>query len=517
MNADPMAVATSIGRVSRGRAGLAPIDVRGAWLPLAVAAVILWFVGRVFVAPLDHDESQYVATAMLVHGALPYRDFVSLQPPLQSWFYAPLGMLPAGYIFPGMRLLTAALAIAALAILYAGQRAAAIDRRAAAATTLAMAACSSFQFSSSIVRNDMLPLVLLVAATFPAMRMADARGRDGVSPAFGCGVLLALAAATKLSYVPMIVAVGLCQIALARRIVDRRILGYGAGLAIGLVPLLVAARVAPGNFHWGVYTFARTAPYDWYATIGRAAELDTTVKLAMLARYMATSPVGVALALVAIGWWRCRAGPNRPALMLIAMCAAGLAGAAMPTPAHRQYLLPLLPPLFVLLGLMLARGRAGRGAWLALAITAALGLVPTATALARLPVAGSPLLTAQAQSAAMRWIISSTGTTGPVATLSPDRAVDSGLPLDPRFAAGPFVFRSGELLSPRHARRLNATTPDTLARDFGRHPPAAVLVGYERQVRHGDIQVDRPLEEWAVSHGYAAYALPDRVGRLYVR
>ncbi len=518
MSAELIPAATIAGRIpSRSRAA-AIVDARGVRAVLIVVAVALWFVARVFVAPVDHDEGQYVASAVLSLDGAVYRDFVSLQPPLQSWLYSPLALVAPGGIFLGMRLLTAAIAVAALAALFHGQRQLGIGRGIATATTLLMGACSAFQFSASIVRNDMLPLALLAGATMLAVRVVGGAApvRSGRA-AFGCGLLLALALATKLSYGPMIAVVGLCLCAMVRTIGMRRLAWFAAGTVIGLVPLAWAAAAHPKNFAWGVWTFARTAPYDWYARVGRAVELDPIAKLVTLAQYMLTSPVAPALAVVAMAWWRRAQRPDRVEVLLACMVAAGLLGAVLPTPTHKQYLLPMLPPLFMLLGLALARTRAGATARTALAIGAALGLSPTLTALGVAVRSGSPVVAVQDQAAVMHAVVAAAAITGPIATLSPDRAIDSGLPLDPRFAPGPFVFRSGNLLSSRVARRLRVTIPSTLKRDFVAAPPAAVLVGYERNQRHGDIQVDQALEATAIARGYRRVALPDGTGRLYLR
>ena len=65
MSAELIPAATIAGRIpSRSRAA-AIVDARGVRAVLIVVAVALWFVARVFVAPVDHDEGQYVASAVL--------------------------------------------------------------------------------------------------------------------------------------------------------------------------------------------------------------------------------------------------------------------------------------------------------------------------------------------------------------------------------------------------------------------------------------------------------------------
>ena len=67
------------------------------------------------VRPIDHDESQYVAAAVLTaHGLLPYRDYAYLQTPLQPFLFAPLAWMAGVAAWPALRLANALLGAVAL-------------------------------------------------------------------------------------------------------------------------------------------------------------------------------------------------------------------------------------------------------------------------------------------------------------------------------------------------------------------------------------------------------------------
>ena len=66
------------------------------WLLLALALAAL-----AMARPIDHDESQYVAAAVLsAHGLMPYRDFAYLQTPLQPLLFAPIASLGGIWAWP---------------------------------------------------------------------------------------------------------------------------------------------------------------------------------------------------------------------------------------------------------------------------------------------------------------------------------------------------------------------------------------------------------------------------------
>jgi hypothetical protein len=100
---------------------------------------------------------------------------------------------------------------------------------------------------------------------------------------------------------------------------------------------------------------------------------------------------------------------------------------------------------------------------------------------------------------------------GRIATLSPEFVAGTGANLDPRFAAGPFLFRTSDGLALDAERLGLAVTWQDVERSFGVNPPALVLAGGEkaphRPMRpHG---LDAPLIGWALSRHYRPVAVGD--------
>jgi hypothetical protein len=129
---------------------------------------------------------------------------------------------------------------------------------------------------------------------------------------------------------------------------------------------------------------------------------------------------------------------------------------------------------------------------------------------------GSPILES---AAAARWAgdaVRALGTDDEIVTLSPHQIIDSGLELDPRFAAGPFVYRTGWTMTQAQARKVNAMIPATLT-DLDSDPPDAILVGYEEGTRKLPLRPDEGLAAYAKQRAYRMIAMPDGIGQLYIR
>ena len=443
------------------------------------------------VRPVDHDESQYVAaTVLTAQGLLPYRDFLYLQTPLQPFLFAPLAWAAGAGAWPALRLANALLGAVTVVCTWRAARLVAPAPIAAAAALL-FAGTDILLFASGTARNDALPAACLTGALWCAVRAE--RGRSGRVGALVAGLLLAGAAAAKISYALPALAYGLWAIS---RPTHRPL-----WVALGALP--VAAFVvwsvgqAPAGFWFGAVAFPLDAPADWYAE--RPWKLSPLAKAVDTLKFLA---LGAALPALAIVLRRPRAD-----LLLWLMLAGLLAGLA-PTPTWRQYLLPALPPLFVALAVRWAETPPGRASRIVFAVFALAGLAPSAAALA----SGAPGMAALwRQGRALRAAMYRAGVAGPVATLSPQVLPATGRSVDPRFAAGPFYFRSRTLRPP-------AGPPLLARRDLPRAPlPAAVLVGGEDRWSSGDPRLDRALEQEAARRGYRLVPVAGAPFRLWVR
>jgi len=472
-------------------------DRRACWL---AAALALALTALAFARPIDHDESQYVAAAELARHGLVYRDFAYLQTPLQPLLFAPLAALFGRLAYPGLRLVNALLGAAAIALVHRGCRAAGADRRAASIAAGGFACCDIFLFSAAVARNDMLPATLFAAAVALMVRQARDTRR---ARAAAIGLLLSAATAAKLSYAVPAIAYG--GLALA----DRR---HRPGwLMLGALPpaLLVGWTwaSAPAAFAFDVLRFPAIAPEQFYAA-GRAWKLALWARGFDTLKFLALGPALLALVLVVRNRRR-----DALAVMLDVMILAGLIAALLPAPTWRQYLLVMLPPLFVRLSLVPVPRWGVRRAGIVFALA---GLAPSIVTLATAFATGFPLVAAIRDGAALDTAFDRAEVIGPVATLSPQFVPATGRPIDLRFAAGPFYYRSAGLLAPAEERAFGlisrATAPGALTAD----PPAVIVTGGEGDWTSGDSRLDGSLASIARAAGYRASAVPGTPFTLYV-
>lgn len=474
--------------------------------PLAIvllATAVLCAV-RALVNPIEHDIDQYLGGAMVGSGRTIYRDFLHLQTPLQVWIWAPLLDRDGPYGFLLMHLAPIACGIGIAALVQTTARRTGATPRAAMLATLLMVAAEPFLYSATTLRNDALP-GLLAAAAMGAGVAAVQRGDRLAAALTGLG--WGLAASVKISYLVVAGAGGSALILLAvrGRIGWSLVVTAGLGGLAGLAPTLVAMARAPEAFLWGVFTYASTAPFAWNEINGLAHRLTIANKLLMGLTFLALGPALPALLLVGLERWRRRAPPPPPELVLVdVLLIGGLVAALLPTPIQRGYFLPAMLPLFVRVAPMLG---SWRGIWGRVKL-AAFGLATLATAIKLAVLVG---LAAERGAAVVavdregRWIgqqVRAAGLQGAVATLSPRLLVSSGLPLDPRFATGVFVFRTGALLSARQAFAFHVCTPATMAAMFRQAPPAAIVVGYEGPRPSFPADPDKVLADYARRAGW---------------
>ena len=492
--------------------GPARVKLRGATFMLILMAVAaLWFGTTALATPFDHDESQYLAGAWFSSRLMIYRDFLYLQPPLHAWLFAPLAWAFPGNMVVAMRLATAFCAVGTLSLLYLAQRRMGISRSSALIATAAMAATAAFQFTASVTRNDMLPAML---ATLALLSMIVALQTSRRRFWFGAGLCFGLAIAAKLNFIPLAAAAGGFTLLACRR----HALWLALGGLTGVAPMIAAWVMAPNAFFYGVITFAATGPFAWYAANGAGDELGMSEKFGDLAKYLWRGPAlaGLAMALghAWLNHWRIWPPERQFALWMIG---GGLVGAALPTPSQLQYVMPLLPPLGLALGFVLDDARRWRAGLATLLCLAAMpGLLPASRHVAAMMRHGSPVFAASANA---RWagaqVRAMTGD-DEIASLSPQHLIDSGLNIDRRFAAGPFAYRTGWTLEPAEARRIHAMIPATLT-DLDRDPPEAILAGYEMGTRKLPLRPDDGLIGFAKRRTYRVLAMPDGVGKLYIR
>jgi 4-amino-4-deoxy-L-arabinose transferase-like glycosyltransferase len=392
--------------------------------------------------------------------------------------------------WPALRLANALLGAAALACTWRAARLVAPAPIAAAATLL-FAGTDILLFASGTARNDALPAACLAGALWCAV--GAEQGRGSRASAAAAGLLLAGAAAAKISYALPALAYGLWALA--------RPAHRPAWVALGALPIAAfvgwSAAQAPAAFWFGAVTFALDAPADWYAE--RPWKLSPLAKAVDALKFLA---LGAALPALAVVLRPARAG------LLLWLVLAGLLAGLAPTPTWRQYLLPALPPLFVALAARWADAPPGCATRIVFAVFAIAGLAPTSAALAS---DGPTMASLRAHGRAIRAAMDRAGVAGRVATLSPQWLPATGRSVDPRFAAGPFYFRSRTLRPPAGLPLL--ALPDLPSAPL----PAAVLIGGEDRWTSGDPRLDRALEQDVARRGYARRLIPGTPFRLWIR
>ena len=459
------------------------------WPALMIVAVAL-----AWLRPIDHDESQYVAAAVLsAAGLLPYRDYAYLQTPLQPLLFAPVAAIAGVWTWPALRIVNALLGVVAIAGVHRAALAAGARGGPALSAALLFAGTDILLFSIGTARNDALPVALFAVAMVGIVRIE--RGDTARILVIGVGLMLAAAAAAKVSYALPAIAYGVYL--LVRR---PRLVGW---LAIGTVPVVVLVgalwAIAPEGFVFGVLTFPARAPAEYYAA--RPWKLSLAAKGVDMLKFLALGAALPGLVIV-VRRWRTL---DRPVLvMLLAM---GLVAALMPEPTWRQYLLPALPPLFVLLALAWTKEPPGRRTRIALAIFVVAGLTPSIVALVT---ARTSMAYAASEGAALRHAMDAAHVSGPVATLSPQFLPATGRLPDPVFATGPFYFRSRALLPGEAEARLHL-----MAQDRPRLTAPAVLTGGEGTWSSGEDALDARLAATARDSGYRE--IPVGRWHLFVR
>jgi hypothetical protein len=516
---------------ARGKEVWRAIGRLPAWFDiLVIVASGLAFALLSLNAPFNADEDQYIAGAVLAASEVIYRDFMHLQTPLQPLLLAPVTRLFPGNVFTALRLTNALLATLAAVGIYGAQRAAGVRGRVALLATVLLALCPSYRICATHVRNDMLPAALSAFAMFAAV--SAARNYRGAIlllwPLAGLG--FGLATSAKIAHAFLLAGAGSYLLWRWFRAADRgaalqAVLAYSAGCLAGLLPTLVLAVLALDAFNFGVFKYALTCPFEWFRREGQADLLSLGGKVKKTFEILLQSPALPALLSAFV--LRCLrreaiVGPEMPLLDMLVV-AGGLAALA-PTPTWPYYFLTFLLPLFVWLGVEIDAGiDQRRSAVLAvIAVTAlfALGVLPDYGRLLLKTVRKPPeLWLVPRVEAEAEWIggqLQAMAAQGTIATLSPFIVVDSGYPLDRRFATGFFVYHYCQLHNAQDDLRFHTLGPATLARSLDAESPAAIVVGYQSRPWPSGIIFDTDLRNYALSRGYRLLRSPVGAAELYV-
>lgn len=442
----------------------------------------------------NKDESQYVAAIALIRHGWPYLDYAYLQTPLQPLLFSPLAVLPAGWVYAGTRSANALCAFGTLLVLFGAMRSRCSGR--SILVSLAALLCTQpFLLAASLARNDALPMLLMALAAAALLASIDGRSVRGFALS---GLFLGLATSAKISAALPAAGAVLFLLIRLRSLGPRRLLAFFAGSLVGLLPCFVFAALAPAEFRFDVFTYSLEAPIQWWTSVGGAVDLQPIHRIARLVGLSAQGSILVALAAAAFDRKK-----SESRLLLDLMIVGGLVGSYMPEPAYPQYLVPLLPPLFARFPLALDVARRWWRACVSalVAIGSIAGLAFSASHISR--------RNALSEAAQVGPAVESLARGGRIATLSPEFVAGTGTDIDPRFAAGPFLFRTAGSLSERAQRYGRAVAWQDVQRSFEKDRPAVILAGGEKRLRrrHG---LDMPLIGWALSRHYRPVVIAGR-------
>jgi hypothetical protein len=488
--------------------------------------------------PLSHDENQFIAAGWLLgeQGLLPYRDYPFHHLPNSVFVYALLGKLSPALLL-NTRLLSAALGFGTAVLLYG------LGRRtlrglgfwtawaAATAGVIALVLSPLFQYTSGRAWNHALPTFLTMAALCIWLRAR----RQGKPAAWQvCGALLGLAAGARASFLIVLVPFALLALWAERgpepEVLRRRLLPFLAGAAIGLLPTLLLAGLAPRRFAYGnvIYPLQNT---QYRRMLAHDDAMDLPAKLGFLGEQVLLDPPHLLLAAAGVWLGRrvlARRGAGEPkavgaearesvgagdrqvagAIWLPLGTAAALGiGALVPTPSWYQYFYAALP--FVIataLGLLMIAAPRPRtvlvGAVLFIAATAALRL----QILRRSTVLAHPEDWVPIQIHRLGVAIADEVGQGPVLSLSPLLPLEGGLSIYPAFATGSLTWRVSPFMQADPRRTYGVIAPADLPAYLAPDPPAAVLIGFELENEGFSLDdpggLELPLEDYARTHGY---------------
>mgnify|MGYP001413953980 CR=1 FL=1 len=213
----------------------------------ALYAFSLWF------GNLNQDEGWYLYAARSVsEGAVPYRDFFFTQGPVMPWVYGLLAPLWGPFGVLGGRVATAALGVLGCVLAALLARRAVPSQRAAEAGIMAFAltACNIYHvYFTTIPKTYALASCLLLGGylvlTLCLSRRKKTHSRMSCMWALPAGVLLALAAGTRLSLGVLLPVTALWLLATYRK-TGAAFFWFSLGGALGLVlvygPTLLDAR-----------------------------------------------------------------------------------------------------------------------------------------------------------------------------------------------------------------------------------------------------------------------------------
>jgi hypothetical protein len=501
---------------------------------LALLLFALQF-GRAMMRDLDPDEHQFVAPpALLVQDhKLPYVDYPYFHMPDLVVIYAALTGWTSWKLLAA-RAISALCGSATIALLFAAGwrwlRDAPSRSRWMIAGGIAVifATCRLFTYTSGWAWNHDSAVFCSVAAVLLHLRGIK-MGR--IAPIVAAAFLISLATAIRLSFalaaIPLLISLLVSPSALTRR--QRGVALIGACLAalVAYTPAIWLASRAPQQFLFGNlgYPALSTRYYASWSHHG----MTIPGKIYSSFEKFLSDPGNAFLLLTfaAALFWRAilrsRRADDRSSRaerrLILGVLFALWIGVMGPTPIQQQYNYMLVP--FMALAILHATASlllntpdlsAKLARWIAVAaIVCGLFGARFYWKAIWLPLPGRWMPVQQHHRA--QWIAEHTGAGARVLTIETAVPLEAGLEVYPPYAVGRFILLVERFASPADRRKYGLIGRDELPQLLDTEPPDAVFC---HMVDAKD-QIDRPLIDYAVSHGFQAVESPDKQYRLWLR
>ena len=493
---------------------------------IIVAALALPFVLTLSMTRgLSHDEHQHVAAGALFarEGLLPYRDFPYFHTPYLVFIYGLLFQATEHLLFVA-RLFSVASATASVALVGAvtaqifRPRGSRVAWLATAGAVLLMLSAAVFTRHVGRAWNHEPALFFALAAC--VAQMAGLRRAHG-GWIFAGALLLGFAIGMRITYAPLLAPFGLALLFLVKGGAGRKaaLIGWSAaGLAVSLAGVAWLASLAPEQTWFANFEFAKVNVNYRFAT-GEPRTMTLPKKARFLYKEIIREDPGLFAAFIvsliaAFSLRRSGRAPLPSELLFLLLCLPFLlVGSFAPSPLFGQYFYPFV--FFLVLAGAHALAMVPEGShWFRPASMIAvagvlLSVVRGVGAYRHLPELTTPREWSPYELKKQSTPLRTLPPPGRILTLAPILALEAGRAIYPEFSTGAFAWRISPFVEPAKAARLKIPTTATLEALLESNPPAALLLGVEK---NGEDE----FFTYARQHGYRKVSLA-RGGELWVR
>jgi hypothetical protein len=507
------------------------------WLLIPIVLFAAFGAFAIIMTSFDGNEHMYIAASVLVaQGKVLYKDFAFVQTPYLPILYAALYRLfgvSSFYLLTSKLISCLFLAISSIAIFL-------MARRVLRGTAPSLSVVALFLLNMTIIdpASEVSNYIAPVAFSLVACYLFNASIEKRILPLGVAltGLLLAIAIGTKLTYativIPFVATILFHPLSAepavtAKRRITHALFPFMAGAGVGLLPILFFLS-DPESFLFNNLEY-HVVNAKWREITGFTGPMSLVSKLVHAGQLFVRSDNLILLAGILLGLGlsvgsiqtlrqvvrRLPAG----AVLAFLLVLIAVPTALTPTPSWPQYFAMPVSFLFLILIYSFAsksgeQSRLHRRVLivLVLAAVACNGLVVLRAMRDLTQRDKWSGLRLHDISMNVRNVLRHRGLDGRgrIATLAPLLVIESNLPIYAELATGPFVYRIGDLLSPKQRKQFVGTSPGSMNGLLDRDAPAAILVGFERGL-------EKPLVKYAEVNQYRKVDVPGYGGDLYVR